>query len=509
MVDKKNCNIISVDLGTGSVRACLVNQSLEILNKVVRPLSLITDPSGKAVQDTQKIIKTAYACIRETLKWGIRNDAAPYALCFSNASASLVCLDSDFKPSGPALTYADLRASKESQFLIKTYGNDTFRRTAAPVHASYWLPKFLWLTNSGYDLSQSSYFCTIKDLLVFQLTGQFVIDKSNAAATGMCNAITGDWDERLLAIAGIRADQLPKVHPTTAIFTPIHAEEALSINTPPNLKIVLGAMDGVLSSLGAGAFKPGQVTTMIGSSGACRVAADSPLIDQDKLKTWSYPLDDQIWIRGGAMNNGGLVTKWLVQNFSGSQKASDKSYHELFEAAEKIEPGANGLIFLPYLFGERAPIYDEDARGVYFGLRNSHHLGHFARAGLEGILMALYSIYETIHPDKEDAVEIRATGGYLRSELMLQIQADIFGSQIKIPQNLEGSIIGAAALALKACGAIETYDEIVKFITIERQIQPNMANAQKYQAVFRHFKVLYEHLQPVFQLIAEDAGDLA
>ncbi len=503
MISKKNGYIISVDLGTSSVRACLVDSSLKILKQIDQPVSLISDAPGKAVQDAQTIIQTAYNCTREIFAWSQANRTIPDAISFSNASGSLVCLDSGFNPISPALTYADLRASQESQWLIDKYGHAYFKRTATPVHASYWLPKFLWLQNSDYDFSQCQYFCTIKDLMVYQLTGQFVTDKSNAVATGMCDVTTGNWDERHLTISGVGAEQLPEIRPTTAILEPIHANKLLSIKPPPDLKIVLGAMDGVLSSLGAGAFKPGQVTTMIGSSGACRVAATSPLIDQEILKTWSYPLDDQIWIRGGAMNNGGLVTKWLVRNFSASKNTSEKAYQELFEQAERIEPSANGLIFLPYLFGERAPIYDENARGVYFGLLSNHHQAHFGRAGLEGILFALYSIYEIINPHPDDDVEVIATGGYIRSDLMLQIQADIFGLPINISKNLEGSVIGAASLALKSCGVIKSYDELSEFMASRRQILPDKTRHKKYQATYRQFKELYKHLQPMFQHLSE------
>jgi gluconokinase len=265
----------------------------------------------------------------------------------------------------------------------------------------------------------------------------------------------------------------------------------------PKLKVVLGANDGVLSSLGAGAFKSGQVTTMIGSSGACRIAARSPLTEGDPLMTWSYPLDEAVWIRGGAMNSGGLVTQWLVENFSRQRTTDSDAYADLFAAAAKVRPGAGGLIFLPYLFGERAPIYDEHARGVFFGLTSGHERGHFARAGLEGILFALYSIFEAIRTPGED-LEVRATGGYLRSELMLQIQADIFGVPIRVPDNLEGSAIGAAALGMKALGMIASWDEIAPLLPITRSYLPDADHHRQYQVVFKRFKALYQTLKPVF-----------
>jgi gluconokinase len=257
-------------------------------------------------------------------------------------------------------------------------------------------------------------------------------------------------------------------------------------------------MDGLLSSLGAGAFRPGQVTTTIGSSGACRVAAQMPLIGEGPLRTWSYPLDEGLWIRGGAMNNGGLVTRWLVENFSKSGSADDGAYRDFFEAAGAVAPGADGLLFLPYLYGERAPIYDEHARGVYFGLTAAHSRAHLARAGLEGILFALYSIYDMVRGDEATST-IRATGGYLRSELMLQIQADIFGLPIATPENLEGSVVGAAMLGMKALDVIQDYAELDHLLPTLRTFEPEEARHAVYQENYQRFKALYRAVKPLFQ----------
>ncbi len=488
--------VISIDLGTSSVRACLVNRSLKMLFQSQRPVSLETDRYGKAVQDAENIIDAGLNCIAEVLDWAEKHSISPDAVSFSNAVASLVCLDEQYHPLEPALTYIDSRAHEEADSLLREYGSQFFRTTATPMHASYWLPKFVWLKNKQ-TFTDTRFYCTIKDLFIYRLTGQFVTDYSNAVATGLCNVTTGDWDERLLNIAGINKDQLPEIKPTTSVLDFNPSVEMPELTQVSTIKIVLGANDGVLSSLGAGAFKPGQVTSMIGSSGACRIAASSPLITGESLMTWSYPLDEGIWIRGGAMNNGGLVTQWLVENFSTVRTDDDEAYDDLFAAAELVEPGSKGLIFLPYLFGERAPIYDERARGVFFGLTSSHHRGHFARAGLEGILFAMYSIFEIIKPEDVE-LEVIATGGYLRSALMLQIQSDIFGVPIKTPSSFEGSSIGAAALGLKALGIIDSFDEIESDLLLEKTYLPDLVNHRHYQQEFIQFKQLYASLKPMF-----------
>jgi gluconokinase len=490
--------IISVDLGTSSIRACLVSNALNITYQVSQPIPLITDEDGQAEQDAESILHIAIDSINQVLQWAADHNIHPQALSFSNANGSLVCLDSKFKPIRPALTYLDMRASQQAQALIETYGRAHFRSSATPIHATYWPSKFLWMRQTGWISSECRYFCTIKDLLVTRLTGQFTIDYSNAVATGMANVETGNWDEGLLDAIGITIDQLPKILPTTSVLEISTRGQVAVHQSAKRIQIVLGAMDGVLSTLGVGAIKPGQVTTTMGSSGACRIATRTPLIDQEDMRIWSYPLDESIWIRGGATNNGGLVTQWLVENFSQGGVSNQDNFQKLFAQAAKIEPGADGLIFLPYLFGERAPIYNEAARGVFFGLHNGHQRGHFVRAGLEGILLAFYSIFELITRDMSYKIEMRATGGYVRSELMLQMQADIFGIPINIPSDFEGSVIGAAILAYKSLGYVKTYDDLLKHIIIAKQYCPDEQKHLRYQGIFTRFKALYQQLQPLF-----------
>jgi len=486
--------LISIDLGTSSIRVALIDFDLKVRYQQQATVTLQTGGPGQAVQDAEEIVNLALEGLTAVLNWADAHQLQPLGICFSNTSASLLALDEYFQPMAPAMTYLDLRSQAQVEQLKTAYGSATFRYTGAPLHASYWLPKFLWLAENEPDLHRAAYFCSIKDLLVLRLTGQFVTDMANAGANGICDVRTLDWDPELLEIAGIKRSQLPRVAPTTTVLNLAPVPVIPGLKNRPEIKVILGGMDGMLSSLGAGAFLPGQVSTMIGSSGACRVAARTPLVNQDPLRVWSYPLEPGLWIRGGAMNNGGLVTQWLVENFSPSGTADERGYAEFFTDAASVCPGADGLIFLPYLFGERAPIYNEHARGAFLGLDARHHRAHFARAGLEGILMALYSIYEIVGQDSVGQ-PIRATGGYLKSELMLQIQADIFGAPIETPENLEGSIIGAAMVGMKGLGVIRDYSEVSHFLPIVKVFTPNEQNHQVYQKSFQKFKWLLYAVQ--------------
>jgi len=226
------------------------------------------------------------------------------------------------------------------------------------------------------------------------------------------------------------------------------------------------------------------------------VADSQPDVSDPHQRLWSYPLTEKIWVRGGAMTNGGLVTQWFTENFFG--KDTDAVACMLSEA-EAVEPGAEGVIFLPYLYGERAPIYDEHARGVFFGLHGSHTRAHMARAALEGVFYALTTIYEVIRDSIDKVKEVRATGGYVRSPLSLQMQADIFNFPISIPVNYEGSSIGAAALAFLALGRYTDFSLVRDAIKIERVVEPICSNKQVYAAQLVRFKEIYTRISPLFK----------
>ena len=491
--------MISIDLGTSSVRACLVGSDLSILFNAQETLDLVTDFEGKAEQDPNRVLDASMQTISQAADYAKEQNFSIAALSFSSAVSSLVQLNDDFNPMGNFLTYADIRSFNEVNHLRERYQPDFFKNSAVPLHASYWLPKILWLKNKGLVHNSTRFFCTIKDLLVHQLTGRFATDQSNAVATGICDVETIDWHPVFLEIMGLNSENFPKIFSTTEKLE-IKPEMKSRLGLPSDTILVLGATDGVLSSLGTGAVNPGQVTTMIGSSGACRVAAKSPLLTNENL-TWSYPLADGIWIRGGAMNSGGLVADWLFNCFYPDLGTSDQTikFQKVFGEIKNVPATSDGLIFLPYIFGERAPIWDEKARGVFFGIHGQHGRPHFARAVFEGIIYSLFSIFEIIQTSELDDIEIRATGGYTKSEEYLQLQADIFAQQICVPNNHEGSSIGAAALAFFALGTHETLQKTSDLIQITKIIEPNKNNQNPYHNGYKKFKQLYSALKPEFR----------
>ncbi len=506
MTDKRSPLILAIDLGTSSVRALLVDLQLNIVTQCAAGLKLDEPRDGWVQQEAEPVVQAAFAAIRGALDRRPDASGQVSGLCFSNAVSSLLPLDGQLKPLGPALTWADSRAFAEAAAVKEEHGGELYRRTGCPLHATYWLPKLLWTRRHAPELFSSAHlWVTLKDYVVLRLTGSLAIDASNAAATGLMNLERGVWDDLPLSLAGISPDQLPPIMPTTAILPRFTDAAAQELGLRPDLPLVLGAGDGVLSTLGTGVVRPGQSTTMIGSSGAARVVATGPGGRDRLCRTWSYPLADGLWVLGGAENSGGLVVEWVMsmiyRDIVGAASASAEAYAALMADAAQAGPGADGLLFLPYLFGERAPIWNEDARGAFIGLSARHTRAHLARAALEGTIYALYTVLEALEEQAGPIREVRVSGGYVRSPLWLQIQADLFGQRLLLPANFEGSALGAAILGQYALGQIDSLAAGAARVGTSGEIEPDPTAARAYREVVPLYKQAYANLTDLFSAL--------
>lgn len=491
--------ILAVDLGTSSARSLLVDPYLNILASFSIPLSLEESFSGFAEQDPNAVFSAAFEVIRQAANFATQEGILVLGICFSNAVSSLLALDSGDNPLGLVMIWADSRSHRQVAALSHR-AQQLYTRTGCPLHTSYWLPKLAWLYENQPDkFSRARRWLTIKDYVVWRLTYKFFTDFSNAAATGLLNLTTLDWDPLAIYLAKVDLDKLPQVHPTT-FSLPLLPEVATKLGLPIQTPLILGAGDGALSSLGSGAVAPGQTTTMIGSSGACRTVAFQPVLSDPLARTWSYPLLNDLWVIGGAENSGGLVVEWFQSMFQND--ISGEQYSETMKLAAQVPPGCDGLIFLPYILGERAPIWDAQARGAFIGLDSQHTRAHLARAVLEGTIYALFSIFQVLNENAGPSTEIRASGGYVRSDLWLQIQADMFGQPISVMEKYEGSALGAAILGLYALGKLADLQNFAKQLKIKKMISPLPRQAATYRKIIPIYALAYQQLKVIFPHLA-------
>lgn len=279
-------------------------------------------------------------------------------------------------------------------------------------------------------------------------------------------------------------------------------EPAKELGLPPGLPVVPGAGDGGLANLGSGAIDPGQAAVTIGTSGAMRKILSEPWLDPAG-RLWCYHLAPGRWFAGGAINSGGVLLRWLRDGLLSDERdralaAGEEPYDRIIALAQAAGPGAQGLLFLPYLYGERTPYWDPRARGVLFGLAPHHSKAHLARATIEGVCMGLALVHDLLRDSPGGISEIRASGGFTRSAAWVQTLADVLGAAIAVPRVRESSAMGAAILGMKAVGAIKSLSQAKDLIPVETNFEPDRARGSFYRERLEMFRELYLRLKESF-----------
>ena len=501
--------IMGVDIGTTGVRAVLYRPSGAILASQSAEYALCTPEAAWAEQDPDEIYQATLNVIRRAIQSSGLTPDKIAGLCFSSVFHSIIPVDAFGNALHPMLIWADTRSQKYVEKIkIEQDGQAIYARTACPPHPMYPFYKILWFKHERPEIfSRTVKFISIKEYLFYRLLGKYIVDKSIASGTGLYNVHTLQWDAELLTLAGINENMLSEVQSTTHIERTLNPEIAATLGLDPKTAIILGAGDGILSNVGAGAVNPGQVTAMIGTSGAIRVITDKPQIDE-KRRTWCYNLTDEHWVLGGAINNGGIALRWLRDKLGEHELQQAETldldaYDLLIQLAAQAPVGSNGLILLPFFSGERAPYWNADARGVFFGLNLNHDKSHLVRATLEGVIYSMFSVFTALEAFAGNASEVRVSGSFTCSPFWVQIMSDVFGRVISVPGEPEGSAFGAAALGMYALGLFDSIQSIGKLVPITKRYYPNEANHQRYLKLFAIYERIYWNLQQEFTDIAE------
>lgn len=501
--------VIGVDIGTTGTKSVLFTLTGEVVSKWLIEYPLYSPTPVMAEQDPDEILQAVLKTVGQVVKQSEIQPEEILCLSFSAAMHSLIAVAADNTLLTRSITWADNRSAAWATTVKQKYqGHEIYLRTGTPIHPMSPLVKLVWLRHEQPDLfQQAAKFISIKEYVFYHLFQQYVVDYSIASATGLFNLEALQWDEAALEMAGIRADQLSQIVPTTHVLQPMVPALARLMGILPETPVVIGASDGVLSNLGVGAMSPEIVATTIGTSGAIRAVIHRPMTDP-KARLFCYALTEQHWVVGGAVNNGGIAMRWLRDQFADSESMVAKRlgkdpYELLMLLADTVPPGANGLIFHPYLLGERSPLWDANARGSFFGLTLNHTKAHLIRAVMEGILFNLLIVLQALQDFTGVTQQIQATGGFAKSELWRQMMADIFNQPITIPQQHESSCLGAAILGLYAFQQIETLNATPQMIGATHQHQPIAANAQVYQQIVPVYVRLLEQFRSEYAMIAE------
>ncbi|HTE32320.1 MAG TPA: gluconokinase [Chryseolinea sp.] len=494
--------IVGIDIGTGSTKAVAVDTAGKVIEVSKAAYPTIQSQPTYSEQAPELIWQAFIKCISRI---SVARKEPPLAVVLSSAMHSVIPVDKAGDPLMNMITWADNRSAEIAERIKKSNDGETlYTQNGTPIHAMTPLCKIVWLKeNAASIFRDTSKFLSIKEFIWHKLFDVYEVDFSIASATGMFNIMENRWNQQALDICGISPDQLslpvPTYHRREGLKTGVDGLLKISRDTP----FVIGASDGCLANIGSFAIEPGVAALTIGTSGAIRVACEKP-VTNFKAMTFNYRMFDNLFVSGGPINNGGVALKWYAESFLKLPLNTPADYDMLLDAIKDIEPGAKGLIFLPYILGERAPIWNSNSSGVFFGVRNYHTQAHFTRAVLEGISMALYSIMKAMEETGQRIHKIHVSGGFVHSTGWLQILSDIFNKPIVLIHDEDASAIGGAFLGLKILGMIEDYHALD---TGEHStFRPNEKNHMVYRKIFSVYESLYEKTKDEMNTLAELAN---
>ena len=487
--------VLGLDIGTTSTKAVLFTRDGTVVCEQESFYSMYHQKPGWAEQDPQEI----EAALLHAIKLVVHNSKVSVkdwlGVGFSAAMHSLLCLDEKGSVLSPVLIWADLRSEMQAA-KVREQQTDIYKRTGTPIHPMSPLVKLIWMKEKEYEpYKQAAYFVSMKEYLCWKWFGEKLVDYATASASGLFDIRTFTWDKETLQLAGVSEEQLfAPVEPTT-VLSCMKPDISKQLGLPPSLPFVIGATDGPLANLGIGSVDETSTAITIGTSGAIRQFRNSPTLSENQ-RSFCYAFTKNRWITGGPTNNGAVVIDWLKSEIIADKTRSVEAYIKL---AEGVSPGANGLLFLPFLLGERAPYWDATARASFIGLTHHHKQGHLVRACLEGVILNMYTIATSVFKEGTKANKIYASGGFARSSLWLQILADVFEQTVVVPTTHQSSAWGAAWIALYSLGEVSSIEGIHSSISFEKEVFPMKEHALFYKQLYLVFANLYEQLHGTFQ----------
>lgn len=485
--------VIGLDIGTTSAKAVAFDVGGRLITEAETMIETYHPVLGWAEQNPKEVEEAATTALGDAIKKLNAKEDHILAIGLSCAMHSLVCVDEHYEPLSPMLLWSDTRASGVAEQLNRGYGKKIYKKTGTPIHPMTPLTKLIWMKENQYSAYiDAAYFMTMKEYLIAKWFDERVTDYAMASSTGLLNLNSLTWDSEALQLAGIHKEQLSVLTTPKKVFLNIDPQVADRVGLPKRTPFVLGAADGQLANLGSGAISPGEVNISVGTSGAIRQFVQGAPI-HEKMDTFTYAFTEDMSIIGGPTNNGGIVLQWLkdMLEFEGS-------HDELTALAEHVDVGAEGLLFHPYINGERAPLWNGRARGNFYGLTIQHRKEHLVRAVLEGIALNIYQIGKSLENIAGKPKKITVNGGLSKSDIWVQMLADLFGQNIYLSDTHHNVAWGAAWAALVGISRVHSFEEVKGSLPREKVVTWSPFNHEKYMAVYQKYEKLANGLEEYF-----------
>ncbi len=503
--------ILAHDLGTTGNKASLYDGDGRLLGSAFYGYGTEFAHVGWAEQNPedwwQAVCTTTHQLLAETGTSG--KEIA--CIVFSGQMMAAVPLDRKARPLRSGIIWADQRAVPQEERIAERIAPEAvYRSTGHRLSSSYSLAKILWIRDHQPDVYRATYkFVHAKDSMVARLTGRFVTEPSDASSMNLYDLDSGSWSAAIIEAAGLDADKLPEIVPSTAVVGGVLAEVADEVGVAAGTPVVAGGGDGSCAAVGAGVIEEGSAYNYVGSSSWIAIASPKPIYDP-QLKTFTFAhLVPGMMMPTGTMQAAGASYQWCRDHLGALEveaaKALKVSAYELMNlSADTSMPGAHNLLFLPYLLGERSPRWNPKARGAYIGLTIRHTRADLIRATLEGITFNLRVILDAFTSQGAQISAMRVIGGGARGRFWNQIMADIYGIPVQRLSVLEeATSMGAAVAGGVGIGLYKDWSIIEQMNAIAETITPRAEPMVAYAQLYPIFEAAYHALSPIYDMLAE------
>ncbi|MBS3994654.1 MAG: xylulokinase [Alkaliphilus sp.] len=496
--------LLAHDLGTSGDKATLFSTDGKLLDSCTYEYETKFFNGNWAEQNPMDWWKAFCSTNKRLLKG--RDTSQVAGLAFSGQMMGCVCVDINGQVLRNAIIWADQRSVEEEKYIKDKIDETEFYKIVGhKISASYSIEKLMWIRNNEPDIFKQTFKILLpKDYIIYRLTGKFVTDYSDASGTNAFDLINLRWSDRIIDISGLDKNLFPEVHPSTHIAGEVSKVISEECGLAPGTKVIIGGGDGVCAAVGAASVEENVAYNYLGSSSWVAYTAKKPVFDKE-LRTfnWAHMIPGYYAPTGtmqAAANSYNFMKKILFEGLSVVENENSLGVYDLMNnqiISSKI--GANGLLFLPYLLGERSPRWNPNARGAFIGLKMEHTKGDLIRATVEGILMNLDIVLQ-IFKKESNITDINVIGGLAQSDPILRILADVYGINVhKLSYLEEATSIGAAIAAGVGSGELKDFNEVHKFIRREENIAPNRENHQGYEKVKEVFNNSYYALLDIYQ----------
>ncbi|HHX42770.1 MAG TPA: xylulokinase [Chloroflexi bacterium] len=503
--------LIGIDIGTTGAKALLIDAEGRVAGSATVEYPLYTPRPLWAEQEPEDWWQATIDALRQLLHTTSVDTAELAGIGLTGQMHGMVLLDAQGQVLRPCIMWNDQRTASECRWIMERVGRERFLElTMNPALPGFTAPKIIWTRDHEPEVyAQIAKVLLPKDYVRYRMTGEYATEVSDASGTVLLSVGERRWSDEVLAALDLPREWMPTCVESTAITGRVTAEVAEATGLPAGLPVVGGGGDQAASGVGTGIVEPGLVSVTMGTSGVVFAYTDTPSRDlAGRLHTFCHAVPGKWHVMGVTLAAGGSL-RWLRDALGATESdvaalTGVDPYEILTAEADRVPAGSEGLIYLPYLSGERTPYPDPNARGTFFGLTMRHNKRHLVRAVLEGVAYSLHDSIELFRSLNVPITQVRATGGGARSRVWRQILADVFGTELATVNVTDGSAYGAALLAGVGAGVYASVPEAcAQTVKIVDVVEPVPENCRAYDAYYPVYRSLYPALKPAFDAIAE------